>query len=199
MSDNLQFSDAVRYVFKSLISEIHTALPGKFEKYEHAKKKAEVKPLIKKVFVNDEVLELPVITNVPVIFPGTSDALITYPIAKGDGCLIIFSERSLERYLSSAMVDTEPQDPRKFSLSDGIAIPGLFTFKQPGKTSKRSGADLEIIYKDTYITIDSTGVLTLRTGDAAIWQPNVLVNDPFTGIPHGGVTGGISKLKGANS
>lgn len=38
--------------------------------------------------------------------------------------------------------------------------------------------------------------LTLKSGDATLWQPNTLPNCLFTGAPHGGVLGGIVKLKG---
>lgn len=45
------------------------------------------------------------------------------------------------------------------------------------------------------IDIDSTGI-TLKSGDAASWNPNILAIDPITGLPHGGVTAGIVKLRG---
>lgn len=46
------------------------------------------------------------------------------------------------------------------------------------------------------ISISATGI-SLITGDAATWKPNVLAVDPFTGLPHGGVVAGIIKLTGA--
>jgi len=51
-------------------------------------------------------------------------------------------------------------------------------------------------YRGLRITIDSTGI-TLKTDDATTWKPNILDVDPFTGLPHGGPTAGIVKLKGA--
>jgi hypothetical protein len=58
------------------------------------------------------------------------------------------------------------------------------------------------------ITVESTGnviikagaqatKLELNTGDASTWLPNILQVDPVTGVPHGGPTAGIVKLKGA--
>lgn len=46
------------------------------------------------------------------------------------------------------------------------------------------------------LTICFTQII-LKTGDAAIWQPNILAIDPLTGVPHGGPNAGIVKLKGA--
>lgn len=192
-----QFSDTIKFAFDSLISNIHTALPGRIETYEALRKKVSVKPLIKKKFKDGTVLSFPVINNVPVVFPGTRKSVIQYPLEKGDGCLIIFSERSLERYLSSVTEEVEPQDSRKFSISDAVCIPGLFPFNDPGKTtSATESRSMEIIYNNTKITIDSVGNMVLNTGDAFLWKPNVLGVDPFSGIPHGGAGAGIVKLKG---
>lgn len=139
-----QLSDILKLAINASLDTIHTALPGMIETYDASKKKVSVKPLIKKKFKNGEVLSFPIITNVPVIFPGTKRAVIQYPLQRGDGCLIIFSERSMERYLSSAIEDVEPQDPRKFSLSDAICIPGLFPFGNVGKAGSSNSA-MEII------------------------------------------------------
>lgn len=46
------------------------------------------------------------------------------------------------------------------------------------------------------VKMEVTGI-TLKTGDATGWLPNILPNDPFTGMVHGGPLAGIVKLKGA--
>jgi phage gp45-like len=38
--------------------------------------------------------------------------------------------------------------------------------------------------------------LTLASGDATTWMPNIIPNCPMVGAPHGGPTAGIVKLKG---
>ena len=45
------------------------------------------------------------------------------------------------------------------------------------------------------IRFEALGI-TIKTGDAAAWKPNVLAVDPFTGLPHGGSGAGITLLKG---
>ncbi len=130
---NQEFSSVLKNTVDNLLSGIHTVLPGKIESYDPTLKKVSVKPLIQKVF-ETETLSLPVISDVPIVMPGTNEMIISLPIKKGDGCLVLFSERSLEAYMSSNLADVEPQDPRRFSLSDAICIPGLFTFFSPGKT-----------------------------------------------------------------
>lgn len=67
-----------------------------------------------------------------------------------------------------------------------------------GASSNPSTPEFFIIHPTgSAISIDTLGNITLKTGDAAAWKPNSLQIDPFTGLPHGGLLGGIIKLKGA--
>lgn len=145
-------SEAISNTIAVLLSQIYTALPGRFESYK--KEKASVKPLIKKTYIDGSIVSLPVITNVPVMFPRTQTAGITFPISKGDGCLLIFSGRSLENWLSSGK-DSEPGDNRKYDLTDVIAIPGLFSFAQ--KNIASNNQDLEVQNSSNKITIKKNG------------------------------------------
>jgi len=140
-----QFSDVVKAISKSLISELYTCLPGRIESYDPSTKKANVKPLLKRQMSNGDILERPVIVNTPVVFLSSSDSIISIPLKKGDGCLILFSQRSLDTWLDNGG-DVLPNDPRQFDLSDAICIPGLFSFKEPGRVP--SGENIEI-YNDS--------------------------------------------------
>lgn len=157
-----QFSDIIRRMIKFEISNIHTSIPGQIEKYDYTKKKASVKPMIKRKMDNGDILTMPVIENVPVIFPSTGDTIIHFPLKKGDGCMILFSERSLDEFLSLG-IDTAPDDPRKYDLTDAICLPGLYNFSNPGKIGS-GNEDLEIIFKDSVIKISSDGKVTINGG-----------------------------------
>lgn len=144
-----QFSDVVKNIISGMLSEMYTVLPGIIEKYEPSLKQVSVKPLLKRELGGAE-LELPVIENVPVIFPSTNKALIAFPLYQGDGCLLLFSQRSLDDWLSKGG-DILPSDPRMFNISDAIAIPGLFNFKKSGRAS--TGKALEIYHDDGNVEI----------------------------------------------
>jgi hypothetical protein len=50
------------------------------------------------------------------------------------------------------------------------------------------------------ITLSAAGSINLQTagGDSAAWLPNILSTCPYTGLPHGGKSAGISSLKGGS-
>jgi len=121
--------------FDAKMFNIHTVLPGEIATYDASKRKAEVKPLIKLKMFNDDNLEIKNISNVPVMFQGNSDFSITYPLKKGDGVLLLFSECGLGKFLASGNL-SDSDSINRFSLTDCIAIPSLWAFaKVPSKKS----------------------------------------------------------------
>lgn len=149
-----RFSDVTQQIIESYMLKIHTCIPGKIESYDPTLKKASVKPLVK-FKVNNELLSYPVIDNVPVIFPTTQNFRFVYPLNNGDGCIIFFSEQSLENWLSSSGEEVEPGDNRRYSVSDAFCVPGLFPFGNVGKTGDTKDVILEIDNSNIIINGDT--------------------------------------------
>ena len=145
---------AIQHVIVNALSSVHTAFPAQIEKYDFTTAKADVKPLISATYPDGSTMELPVIPNVPVVWPRTSLGSISFPLQRGDGCLVICSERSIDDWLLLGGKNA-PTDPRMFDLNDAIAIPGLYSF---ASQTKISGSDkFEIHYNEQQVTIDKEG------------------------------------------
>lgn len=160
MTDQNTLSAAFEVVFDSKISGVHTQMPGQVVSYDYKSQKADIQPLIKKRYSDGTVESFPILTNVPIILNRTKNSGITFPINKGDGVLIEFTERSLENWYLSGQ-EVEPGDPRKFDLSDSVAIVGLFSFKDDNLASNNE--DLEIHHGGQKITITSDGDIKIGT------------------------------------
>lgn len=154
MSASLELEKTLSLFVASILEEVHTCLPGEVQKYDYRKKKAEVKPLIKKKLIGGEAIDIVPIVEVPVIFPGSADAILHFPINRGDTVLLVFSERALDGFLSSGR-DSAPTDSRKFSTNDALAIIGLDSFKNP--TTVDNNTDVILKYKRTGIRIKKSG------------------------------------------
>jgi hypothetical protein len=122
--------EAVRAAVEYSLLGLHTAMPGRIENYDAARNKATVKPLIKRVLADGKVESLPVISNVPVVFPRTAAASLRFKVAKGDGVVLIFAERALERWLANGG-EQEPGKPRHHDMNDAIAFLGAYSFAEP--------------------------------------------------------------------
>lgn len=116
----------------SKLLDLHTAIPGRIEAYDPDTQKADVKPLIKSNFFDDDGVRvtesLPIITDVPVLFPGAGGFRFTFPVNRGDKVLLVFSESSLDKLLSSGE-EVDPEIYSRHELSDAIAIPGFRDFR----------------------------------------------------------------------
>lgn len=126
-------ADVIRRAVDERDADLHVSLPGRVEKVVDADKgTVDVKPLVSdRVEVEGvvRVISVPVVTNVPLMWPGGSRGGITWDIAVGDTVLLVFSDRSLDRWLAMGG-EVDPQDPRRHTLSDAVAIPGLRSFKE---------------------------------------------------------------------
>jgi len=119
VSSTPTFVEAVSRILNNKLRETFTALPAKIETYDASKQQASVKPLLNRKLKDGSELVLPVINNVPVIFPRTANSIISLPIATNDTVLLIFSDRSLDEWLSSGN-EVFPTDNRMHSLSDAM-------------------------------------------------------------------------------
>ena len=143
-------TDAIRNAVKSVVNSMHTCLPGIVVSFDYSSNKAVIQPALNKNFTTG-VLAMPILENVPVVFPNN----ITFPIQQGDYVILIFSERSLDLWLSVGGQVT-PSDPRKFDLSDAIAIPGLRPFNED--FSLNNGIDFLINFSGSSIRIKQEAI-----------------------------------------
>jgi hypothetical protein len=70
------------------------------------------------------IQEYPLLLAVPVVFTGGGGYTLTFPIAQGDECLVIFNDREIDNWLANG-AGTTPTTGRVHDLSDGICIVGL--------------------------------------------------------------------------
>lgn len=130
--------EILREAIRTALMDLHTAMPGTVQSYDGLLNLATVQPSFKRKYVKDEeVVDLPIINNVPVAFPRAGDSAITFPLKQGDSVLLVFAERSLDKWLTEGG-EVSPDDPRTHDLADAIAIPGVYP-----KTSSLVGIDTE--------------------------------------------------------
>jgi len=190
--------------FRRLILGVNTSMPGVIVSFDG--KFAEVKPAIKmQVTIGNEVsfIELPTIINVPVMLQYAQGAGLvqTLPIKKGDECLLIFSQRAIDNFVSYGGIvkpiiteDQASAKGRNHSLTDAVCIPGLMT-----------GAHLIPNYSlDSIQTRDVSGstVLSVKSGEirATVGKTTLSVTPSGVAVigdisATGTITGGLIKSK----
>lgn len=92
----------------------------------------EARPATKAVQVDQQGkrsdVELPLLVDLPVVFPHGGDYVLTFPVTPGDECLVVFASRCIDNWWMSG--DVQPQyEQRMHSLADGIALVGPYSQK----------------------------------------------------------------------
>lgn len=135
----------IREAVNAALANLWTALPCEVVEYNSEAITVNVQPLIKiPVRLPDgeiETVELPMLLDVPVMFPCAGGFTITHPIKKGDECLVNFADRNIDLWWQSGGIQN-PFDNRKHDLSDGFAF--FRPQSQAKKISDISITDLEI-------------------------------------------------------
>ena len=127
--------------FRELLLDVNTGLPAIIHSYDSDTEKATVQPVFLSV-PKDETqapFKKPLITDVPVLFPQSSQFKLKFPIQKGDAVWLLFSQRGLNtfktrlknfrNYTDNEQLDEQlivsPNPEGFFSLQDAVVLPGF--------------------------------------------------------------------------
>ncbi|WP_416778211.1 Gp138 family membrane-puncturing spike protein [Xenorhabdus budapestensis] len=148
-----------------------------------------------------ESVALPLLVDIPVIFPRGGGVTLTFPVQPGDECLVVFADRCIDYWWQNGGVQ-EPVDPRQHHLSDGFAIVGPQSqARKIGGISTQNAqlrtddgaAFIELNPGNHNITVKTPGKLTATADkDTEITSPTIVLNG------HVIINGNLSQGMGSN-
>jgi hypothetical protein len=131
-------AEETRLALEWLQSRLWTALPCVVQAFPSASGLGpmilDAQPTISGSYLNSKgvqvQLQMPLLINIPVEFPGGGGVTLTFPINPGDECLVTFSARCIDAWWllgagPSNAPGRAPPDQRMHDLSDGIARVGI--------------------------------------------------------------------------
>lgn len=122
------FREFVEGKIDARLDGLRVALPARVTAYDAARQCVEAQPLVHQGYVEEDGTRraepLPIVTEVPVVFPGSGPYRITFPIERGDTVLLVFASSAIARWKVTGR-EGDPGDDRRHRLTDAIAIPGL--------------------------------------------------------------------------
>ena len=172
-------TDLIMRYMRDVIFGVRTLTPAKVTKVTKDGDKPiflSVQPLLQETpnIKGAGAMNLPEIDNVPVWMPRTKKCILTLPVEVGDVIALIFSDRSLDNWLSSKDGDVmDHQDTRDHDLSDAVAFPGFYpsTFFDPTAPVQTDFGAVRQIADDTTdivnMVIEDDGNIKISTKHAA--------------------------------
>ena len=192
--------EALRLAMDGRLSSVWTAMPGIVESVDLSAMTISVQPAIQgqiqKPDGSYEYVNLPLLVDVPIVFPRAGGFILTLPIKAGDEVLVVFASRCIDSWWQSGSVGV-PMEYRMHDLSDGFAIPGPSS--QPKKVSSisSSAAQLRNEAGDIFLEIGASGV-KIKAATTTI-EGNLVVTGNVTAVNVTGTTGVVSGSQAFNT
>lgn len=147
---------ALKAALEGWQAKLWTALPAIIVSYDAAKQTCQCRPTIQ-ALVRDQHgvanwVTLPVLVDVPVLFPGAGGFTLTFPVTAGDEVLVVFSSRCIDGWWQ--LGDVRPQvELRMHDLSDGFALLGTRNQTRLLPSLSTSAVQLRNDAGDAYVQI----------------------------------------------
>lgn len=153
---------ATLLAFQGLQSEMWTALPGIVIEFNPEMRTCSIQPAIQAGIPNPETGErewvnMPILLDCPVVFPGGGGYLLTFPLMEGDEVLVVFSSRCIDGWWESG--ELVPQmELRMHDLSDGFCIPGIESTPKVSPAISPTDVQLRSKEGDSFVSLGPEGV-----------------------------------------
>lgn len=145
-------------------AQIWTALPGVVTAVDLSKQTVSVQPSVQGSISapdgSSQSVNLPVLVDVPIVWPRAGGFALTFPIKANDEVLVVFASRCIDAWWQSGGVGVQAE-VRMHDLSDGFAV--LAPTSQPKKLSNVSSANVQLRDEagTTYVEIAPGGKIKL--------------------------------------
>lgn len=156
--------ESLRIAMEGQQAKLWTALPGLVAAVDLVKQTLSVQPSIQGELRAPDgsitYVNLPLLVDVPVVWPRAGGFAITFPVKVGDEVLVVFSARCIDTWWQSGGVGA-PAEPRMHDLSDGFAV--LAPTSQPKVLAnvQTDGMELRTESRSTYLRL-TDGVIYIK-------------------------------------
>lgn len=191
---------------RQTVNNVRVAMPGIIQSFDATEQTVTVQCAIREKINMDGNLswqEIPLLLDVPIIFPRAGNYILTMPIQAGDECLVVFGDSCMDAWWQSGGVQNQI-DCRRHDLSDGYAIVGLYS--QPRRITNYSTntAQLRNLSGSAYVELSGNDVnivggnVTISATSVTIGGSTTIDGRGFMGHTHTGVQTGGGSTGGVN-
>lgn len=182
--------------------QMRSGMPGAVQSYDPINQIVTVVIVQPEVTDDGEVLKAPVITDVPVLWPGGGGALMTFPLKAGDQGWLSFADRDISAWVDSRQVGVTPDSDRLHSITDAVFMPNFSRLaSNPENVTVQFNQASIVIAPSGQITLTGAGVVVAApltvTGAVTFESTDInLGGIDFLTHVHGGVQSGGANTGG---
>ena len=162
-------------------NRLRVAIPGIVQSYDASQQTVTVQVALREklsIDGNENWVDIPLLLDVPIIFPRSGGYVLTLPITSGDEVLVVFGDCCIDAWWQSGGVQNQI-DTRRHDLSDAFAIPGPWS--QPRRVPGYSTNSCQLRNEAGSAYVELSGSTINIVGSAVnIMAPNVTVTGRTT-------------------
>ncbi|BDH44896.1 hypothetical protein TUM12370_09400 [Salmonella enterica subsp. enterica serovar Choleraesuis] len=199
---------AINSVCDAVSSSLRVALPGTIDSFDPQSVTCTVTLGVLNTIRGDDgnwrSSKYSQLVDVPVVFPRGGGCTLTFPLAAGDECLVVFADRSIDSWWQSGGTQ-ETSAGRQHSLSDAFVLPGPQS--QVRKISNISTESTQLRTDDGQafielaqnhdVAVTTSGSITLSASQVTVNGP-VAINGSLT-VSQDATAAGISLINHVHS
>jgi hypothetical protein len=135
---------------------------GTIEAYNRATNMATVSVNFKRKLADGTNADYPVLADCPVFITSGGSTCLTFPIIKGDQCIILFNDRNIDNWYLKGEIK-EPATSRCHDIADGIVLVGIRNLVTAASSNvpPSNSACLDGVIKKVAIKNDAIDLKTL--------------------------------------
>lgn len=152
-------TDAVFSMRDEIFRSLNCVRIGRIQSFDATKKTAEVQILTKRVLPNGNIVSYPPLVDCPVFTLQGGGAAIEMPIAQGDQCIVLFSDRNIDAWYQNGS-EAAPYNSRCHDISDGIVLIGINALTST--LEDYSATELKILFGGALVALNNADLITIR-------------------------------------
>lgn len=176
-------------IMNEMSFRIRCAIPCIVQSFDSTKGTVECQPAIRERMIMEDgtirYISLPLLLNVPVVYPIASGFSMTFPLSQGDEVLVVFSDLSIDNFWQFGNLQN-PVEARRHDLSDGIAIPCKLSLQNRQTVSVNSAS---IKFNNCSIELSDDVTITTPEGSITASQLHDLLTKHYHLDAEGRATG----------
>ena len=162
---NPNLTDLMQFHKLEIFASLNCVKVGKIVSFDGTKKTAVVQIAFKMTPPGGEPVSYTPLLDCPVFTLSGGGARVQMPVAAGDPCIVLFSDRSLDDWFLTG-AQAAPANPRMHHLSDGIALVGI-SYLNDGSPATPTNK-MVLSYAGTSLSLGASGVSFDGTGSSEI-------------------------------
>lgn len=164
-------NDYSNEIMKNVRNNLRVALPGIIQSFNRIEQTVTVQPVLREEIIkpdqSTQVVQLPLLLDVPIYMPRAGDCILTMPIKQGDECLVIFSDMCIDAWWTYGGIQNQIEK-RRHDLSDAIALTGIWS--QPNRINGYSTDATELR------TLSGKTKISLKEDEIDLQAENIKIN-----------------------